>query len=159
MIPPELTDAVAQVAQALEEGDLVTAKAATRELTYRSAHSFGPEHPHTLETYALDAYISYLDGDQARSTAASLRLARLRFSQSDARAPEEVLRAFATWELLTAPHTTVRLGEELLSVWTQIMGDAIGAAAVHTIRNRLSAFTHVPVSPFANGASEQSNAP
>ncbi|MEV2236070.1 hypothetical protein AB0H69_47020 [Streptomyces phaeochromogenes] len=156
-IPPQLVEGVARVIEAVADGDLPLADAAVTELGELATSTFGPGHPHTLETYALEAYIAHLGGNQAHSTAISLRVAGLRLQQSDPRALDEVQRAAATWELLTSPHTAVPLGRELLALWKQIMGvtaeddTARIPEGIRTVESRLNAFLRVPAPALAVG--------
>ncbi|MET7608140.1 hypothetical protein ABZS96_38110 [Streptomyces avermitilis] len=156
-MPPQLAEGAARVIDAVADGNLPLAGAAVTELRELATSTFGPEHPNTLEAHALDAYVAHLEGNQAHSTTISLRVARLRFQQGDPRALDEVQRAAATWELLTAPHTAVPLGGELLALWRRITGvTAEGGTAsipegIRAVESRLNAFTRVSAPLLATG--------
>ncbi|MEU3855223.1 hypothetical protein [Streptomyces sp. NPDC029554] len=156
-VPPQLAEHVARVIEAVTGGNLPVANAAVTELRELATNLFGPRHPHTLEAYALEAYVAHLGGNQAHSTAISLRVAGLRFQQGDPRALDEVQRAAATWELLTAPHTAVPLGGELLAVWKQVTGvtaegDAVSVPeGIRAVEARLNAFARVRAPLLARG--------
>ncbi|MEU6602913.1 hypothetical protein [Streptomyces flaveolus] len=163
-VPPQLAGAVARVVEAVADHNLQLAEDTVTELKQLAASTFGPEHPHTLETYGLEAYVAHLGGNQAHSTAISLRVAGLRLRQGDPRALEEVQRAAATWELLTAPHTAVPLGGELLTLWRRIIGaDAAGDTVdipegIRAVESRLHAFVRVPAPLLARGLPLQKGA-
>ncbi|WP_265565451.1 hypothetical protein [Streptomyces hygroscopicus] len=144
-IPEELAGTLVRIGEAVAAGKTALAADLATTLKQEALRRFGPEHPHTLEAYAVDAYAAHLDGRQEHSTAVSLRLARLRYAQGDPRARDEILRAANTWNLLKAPDVAVPLGEELHSLWLQLAAEAgdtaVDAHGLQHVQSRLAALT------------------
>lgn len=141
-IPDELALIIAQVNEAVAAGALTLAESFVDRLVDQSEELFGPEHVHTLEAYALDGYIALLRGDHAHSTDVSLHLARLRLSQGDVRAEEEVKRAAGAWYAVESPVIAVAQGKELLSLLEELAEEQGERSEYRTeslrVRDRLS---------------------
>ncbi|MEU4172839.1 hypothetical protein AB0F46_38895 [Streptomyces sp. NPDC026665] len=140
-VPTALTEMVDEIAGAIGVGDLRLARILVSRMKQRTLTALGQDHPHTLEVYSFEAYVEHLSGNQDRATSTLLNLAELRHRQGDPRAHEEVIRAAATWDLLTSPSTLRILGVELLSLWKAISGSShstVDAQGMRHIESRLA---------------------
>ncbi|MDX3850997.1 hypothetical protein [Streptomyces sp. AK02-01A] len=139
---------MAYINDALAAGDLEFARVLVDRLKQHTVGTLGATHPYTLEAYAVDAYIAYLERDEGRATAVSLHVARLRHEQGDLRARQDVLRAAATWNLIDDPRTALPLGRELLAVWeqsaTQGVPDSTDDQARRQAETRLRSLARYP---------------
>ena len=77
----------------------------------------------------LTAYISYLAGDPVRAFHLSLDLARQRRQARDGEAAYGNVRSAATaWRAVRDPEHGLRLGRELIDLWTRLTAEGGPAA-------------------------------
>ncbi|MGP4109431.1 hypothetical protein ACTWP5_00760 [Streptomyces sp. 4N509B] len=145
-VPTEFHTTVAHANQAIADQDWERAAVLTLRLTRHAARAYGDEHPYTLESRSLQAYVAYLGGDHLSSSQTFLDIARIRHEQGDPRAHEDLTRAVDAWWTRGYPPSVVaRHGRALLDLWCDLV-TADGSAAAdltlpHRIRQRLRAFT------------------
>ncbi|KAB1141749.1 hypothetical protein F7R91_31580 [Streptomyces luteolifulvus] len=148
-VPADLAELVGLVRQSLDAGALERAAALAFRLREHTARAFGPEHPHTLEAHALEAFVAHRSDNHRLATATCLGLARIRHRQGDPRAREELMRAVAAWLLIDDVPSAVDHGRALLAallaVWpvrAEKGGPTVTDAAVpHLVNRRMHALT------------------
>ncbi|MEU1459970.1 hypothetical protein ABZ467_04630 [Streptomyces sp. NPDC005727] len=124
-----LTEPMARINEAVRDGRIeAAAELADRTVAMASA-VLGPRHPEVLHLGELTAYIAYLAGDPVRSFHLSLDLARLRRQACDAEAAYGNVRSAATaWRAVRDPEEGLRLGRDLLGLWTDLTAEPGPAA-------------------------------
>ncbi|WP_158684943.1 hypothetical protein [Streptomyces sp. LaPpAH-108] len=119
-VPPQLAEPVTRINTLARTGHLDEALAEATALRERLAGSAGPEHPHTLQARAVEAYLAHLSGRHREATVLALSVARSRCGAGDAQAPAEVVRAAAAWQRLDDERAAVVHGRELLHMWDRL---------------------------------------
>jgi hypothetical protein len=129
--------ALTAVHEAVRDGRVQeAADLAGRTVTDASA-ALGPDHAEVLYLRELLAYLAWLDCDPLRACTLLLDLARTRHQDGDAQgAYGDVLSAVTAWRAVREPEQGLRLGSDLLALWTRLAG-ADGPAAGD--RDRLDA--------------------
>ncbi|MFF3165195.1 tetratricopeptide repeat protein [Streptomyces sp. NPDC003273] len=124
-----LTEPMARINEAVRDGRIeAAARLADRTVAEASA-VLGPRHPEVLHLGELTAYIAYLAGDPVRSFYLSLDLARLRRQACDAEAAYGNVRSAATaWRAVRDPEEGLRLGRDLIDLWTALTAEPGPAA-------------------------------
>lgn len=124
-----LTEPMARINEAVRDGRIeAAARLADRTVAEASA-VLGPRHPEVLHLGELTAYIAYLAGDPVRSFHLSLDLARLRRQACDAEAAYGNVRSAATaWRAVRDPEEGLRLGRDLIDLWTALTAEPGPAA-------------------------------
>lgn len=90
----------------------------------------GPHHVEVLHLRELTAYIAYLAGDPIRSFRLSLELAGQRRRASDTDAAYDNVRSAATaWRAVRDPEEGLRLGRDLIGLWTDLATEPGPAAS------------------------------
>ncbi|MEU9546794.1 hypothetical protein [Streptomyces mirabilis] len=115
-VPDELADLVGFIRHSLDTGELERAAALAFRLREHAERRFGPDHQHTLEAHALEAYVAHRSGNPLLATGMCLELARIRHRHGDPRALEEVTRAAAAWLRIDEVPAAVDHGRALLAV-------------------------------------------
>ncbi|MFI9809376.1 hypothetical protein ACIHEJ_34355 [Streptomyces sp. NPDC052301] len=107
------------------------AELADRTVTEASA-VLGPDHAEVLHLRELTAYIAYLAGDPVRACRLSLDLAALRRQARDTEAAYGNVQSAATaWRAVRDPEEGLRLGRDLIDLWTGLSAEP-GPAAEET---------------------------
>ncbi|MEE1940981.1 hypothetical protein V1L54_16480 [Streptomyces sp. TRM 70361] len=148
-VPPELAELVGLVCRSLDAGARERAAALAFRLREYTVRAFGPEHPHTLEAHALEAFVAHRSGNHRLATVTCLELARIRHRQGDPRVRTDLTRAAAAWLLNDDLPSAVDHGRTLLAavlaVWPEHAeqgGAAVPDAAVpHLVNRRMHALT------------------
>ncbi|MFD9097405.1 hypothetical protein [Streptomyces collinus] len=124
-----LTGPLARINEAVRDGRIeAAAELADRTVTEASG-VLGPHHPEVLHLGELTAYIAYLAGDPVRSFRRCLDLARLRRRAGDAEAAYGNVQSAATaWRAVRDPQEGLRLGRELIELWTELEAEPGPAA-------------------------------
>ncbi len=128
-----LTEPLRQINEAVRSGriDLSLihiAELAARTLAEASA-VFGPSHAEVLHLRELSAYIAYLAGDPVRAFRLSLDVAGLRRQARDGEAAYDNVRSAATaWRAVRDPEEGLRLGRDLIDLWTDLAAEPGPAA-------------------------------
>ncbi|MGW4042391.1 tetratricopeptide repeat protein [Streptomyces sp. NPDC004721] len=119
-----LAEPLARVNEAVKEGRIEEAAALAERTVVDASGTLGPEHPEVLRVRELTAYIAYLAGDPLRSFGISLGLARIRRRAGDAAAAYgDVQSAAAAWRAVRDPEQGLRLGRDLIDLWTELTAE------------------------------------
>ncbi|CAL9590376.1 hypothetical protein SUDANB145_05213 [Streptomyces sp. enrichment culture] len=129
VVPEELAELVGLVRHSLDTGALERAAALAFRLREHTTRTFGPEHSHTLEALALEAYAAHRSGNPRLAMTTCLELARTRHRQGDPRAGEELTRATVAWLRMDDVPSAVDHGRALLDTLLAVRSarDAQGA--------------------------------
>ncbi|MGA5036233.1 hypothetical protein ACPCA8_04135 [Streptomyces capoamus] len=124
-----LSEPMAEINEAVRAGRIeAAAELADRTLAEASA-VFGPDHAEVLHLRELSAYIAYLAGDVVRAFRLSLDLARLRRQARDGEAAYGNVQSAATaWRAVRDPEEGLRLGRDLIDLWTDLSAEPGPAA-------------------------------
>ena len=116
-----LTEPMARINEAVRAGRIeVAAQLAERTVAEASA-ALGEGHTEVLHLGELTAYIAYLAGDPLRAFHLSLDLARQRRQARDGEGAYGNVRSAATaWRAVRDPEHGLRLGHDLIALWTQL---------------------------------------
>ncbi|NEB94965.1 tetratricopeptide repeat protein [Streptomyces bauhiniae] len=141
------TAALARVGDAVRDGEVERAAELASRAVAKASRALGPRHPEVLHLRELCAYIAYLTGDPARAFDLSLDLARKRAESGDPAAAYSNVRSAATaWRAVGDAEQALRMGRELIDVWTALAAKPGPAASdprplesAHTRMTRLTA--------------------
>ncbi|WP_432155477.1 tetratricopeptide repeat protein [Streptomyces sp. bgisy153] len=111
-----------------------------------ASQALGPHHPEVLRLRELTAYIAYLADDPLRAFHLSLDLTRIHRRLGDAEAAYgNVQSAAAAWRAVRDPLQGLDLGQELLTLWTELTTEdgpaADEAEALDSARARMHRLT------------------
>ncbi|ANP48819.1 hypothetical protein J2Z21_007014 [Streptomyces griseochromogenes] len=124
-----LTEPMARINEAVREGRIEAAAELAQRTLVEASGVLGPRHPEVLHLRELAAYIAYLAGEPVRSFRLSLALARLRRQAGDAEGAYGNLQSAATaWRAVREPEEGLRLGRDLIDVWTDLVAEPGPAA-------------------------------
>ncbi|MEU6816651.1 hypothetical protein [Streptomyces sp. NPDC046860] len=164
-VPPSRFDAVAEemlaervegaevsaaawrrVGDAVGEGQVERAAELASRAVAEVSGALGPRHPEVLHLRELCAYVAYLSGDPDRAFELSLDLARRRAETGDPAAAYGNVRSAATaWRAVRDPGQGLRMGRELIEVWTTLAAEPGPAAAdprpLQSARTRMDRLT------------------
>ncbi|MGW1004954.1 hypothetical protein [Streptomyces sp. NPDC002520] len=116
-----LTEPMARINEAVRSGRIEVAAELADRTVAEAAGVLGPDHREVLHLRELVAYITYLAGDPVRSFRLSLDLARQRRRARDAEAAYGNVQSAATaWRAVRDPEEGLRLGQDLISLWTDL---------------------------------------
>ncbi|RZU43853.1 hypothetical protein EV284_1304 [Streptomyces sp. BK022] len=141
------TSALARVGDAVRDGEVERAAELASRAVAKASGALGPRHPEVLHLRELCAYIAYLTGDPTRAFDLSLDLARKRAESGDPAAAYGNVRSAATaWRVVGDAEQALRMGRELIDVWTALAAKPGPAASdprplesAHTRMGRLTA--------------------
>ncbi|MEU3858988.1 hypothetical protein AB0F03_16690 [Streptomyces sp. NPDC028722] len=124
-----LTEPMTRINEAVRSGRLdAAAELADRTLAEATA-LLGTHHAEVLHLRELSAYIAYLGGDPVRAFRLSLDLARLRRQARDGEAAYGNVQSAATaWRAVRDPEEGLRLGRDLIDLWTDLSAEPGPAA-------------------------------
>jgi hypothetical protein len=124
-----LAEPMGRINEAVRAGRIdAAAELAERTLAEASA-VFGPHHAEVLHVRELSAYIAYLGDEPVRACRLSLELTRLRHQARDGEAAYGNLQSAATaWRAVRDPEEGLRLGHELIDLWTDLSAEPGPAA-------------------------------
>ncbi|GGZ95307.1 tetratricopeptide repeat protein [Streptomyces bluensis] len=153
--PSPFAEPIRRINEAVQSGRIDEAAELAGITTAQASATLGPEHPEAQWLRELSAYIAYLAGDMHGSFQLSLDLARLRHRRHDARAAYgDIQSAAAAWRAVRDPHQGLRLGRDLIDVWTELTAEAGPAAddieqleSARTRMGRLAARAQASPSP------------
>lgn len=124
-----LVEPVARINEAVKMGRIEEATGMAERVGADAARSLGPEHPEVLRLRELTSYIAYLAGDPLRAFHLSLDLARVRRRHQDPEAAYgNVQSAAAAWRAVRDPLQGLNLGQDLITLWTELVADGGPAA-------------------------------
>ncbi|MFD4790379.1 hypothetical protein ACFWN1_25665 [Streptomyces sp. NPDC058459] len=135
-----------RIGEAVSEGQVERAAELASRAVADASGALGPRHPEMLHLRELCAYIAYLTGDPARAFDLSLDLARKRAESGDPAAAYGNVRSAATaWRAVRDPEQGLRMGRELIGVWTALAAEPGPAAAdprpLESARTRMARLT------------------
>lgn len=141
-----LAEPLAQVNEAVRAGRIEEAAALAERTVTEASGTLGAAHPEVLRVRELSAYIAYLAGDPLRAFALSLDLARVHLAAGDTEGAYGDVRGAATaWRAVRDPEEGLRLGRELIALWTELAaGDGPAADDIEeleTVRARMDRLT------------------
>ncbi|MFG2849181.1 tetratricopeptide repeat protein [Streptomyces mirabilis] len=124
-----LVEPVARINEAVKMGRIEEATGMAERVGADASRSLGPEHPEVLRLRELTSYIAYLAGDPLRAFHVSLDLARVRRRHQDPEAAYgNVQSAAAAWRAVRDPVQGLNLGQDLITLWTELVADGGPAA-------------------------------
>lgn len=124
-----LTEPMTRINEAVRAGRIDTAAELADRTLAEATAVLGVHHAEVLHLRELSAYIAYLAGDPVRAFRLSLELARLRRLARDGEAAYDNVRSAATaWRAVRDPEEGLRLGRDLIDLWTDLT-DEPGPAA------------------------------
>ncbi|MEW2238644.1 hypothetical protein [Streptomyces sp. NPDC026666] len=116
-----LGEAMARVNAAVRDGRIDVAADLAERTVREASGTLGDEHPEVLRLRELTAYIAYLAGDPLRAFRLSLDLAGLWHRKEDAEAAYGNVQSAATaWRAVRDPEQGLRLGADLITLWTEL---------------------------------------
>ncbi|MEU5092914.1 tetratricopeptide repeat protein [Streptomyces sp. NPDC021356] len=119
-----LAEPLAQVNEAVRAGRIDEAATLAERTVTEASATLGATHPEVLRVRELSAYIAYLAGDPLRAFVLSLDLARIHLGAGDAEGAYGDVRSAATaWRAVRDPEEGLRLGDELLGLWTELAAE------------------------------------
>ncbi|MFF7128371.1 tetratricopeptide repeat protein [Streptomyces sp. NPDC008240] len=124
-----LTEPMARINEAVRSGRIEVAAELADRTVVEASGVLGPRHAEVLHLRELTAYIAYLAGDPVRSFELSLDLARMRRQAADAEGAYGNVRSAATaWRAVRDPEEGLRMGRDLIGLWTDLMAEPGPAA-------------------------------
>ncbi|CAL9300035.1 hypothetical protein [Streptomyces sp. SudanB182_2057] len=124
-----LAEPMGRINEAVRAGRVDAAAELAERTLAEAAAVFGPHHAEVLHVRELSAYIAYLADDPVRACRLSLELVRLRRRTGDGQAAYGNLQSAATaWRAVRDPEEGLRLGRDLIGLWTDL-GAEPGPAA------------------------------
>ncbi|MEU6278801.1 hypothetical protein [Streptomyces sp. NPDC047028] len=125
-----LAEPLARINEAVRDGRIEEAADLADRTVEQASAVLGPHHVEVLHLRELTAYIAYLAGDPIRSFRLSLDLAGQRRRASDADAAYDNVRSAATaWRAVRDPEEGLRLGRDLIDLWTDLAAEPGPAAS------------------------------
>ncbi|MDF3301934.1 tetratricopeptide repeat protein [Streptomyces tropicalis] len=119
-----LAEPLARVNEAVKAGRIEEAAALAEHTVAEASGTLGPEHAEVLRVRELSAYIAYLAADPLRAFTLSLDVARVRRRAGDAEAAYgNVQSAAAAWRAVRDPEEGLRLGRDLIDLWTGLTAE------------------------------------
>ncbi|EYT84581.1 hypothetical protein CF54_00710 [Streptomyces sp. Tu 6176] len=119
-----LAEPLAQVNEAVRAGQIEEAAVLAERTVAEASGTLGATHPEVLRVRELSAYIAYLAGESERAFTLSLDLARIHRAADDAEGAYGNVRSAATaWRGVRDPEEGLRLGGELLGLWTELAAE------------------------------------
>ncbi|EST30848.1 hypothetical protein [Streptomyces roseochromogenus] len=116
-----LTEPMTRINEAVRAGRIEAAAELADHTVTEATTVLGPRHAEVLHLRELAAYIAYLGDEPVRAFQLSLDLARLRRQARDAEAAYGNVRSAATaWRAVRDPEEGLRLGRDLIELWTDL---------------------------------------
>ncbi|OLZ65132.1 hypothetical protein AV521_33265 [Streptomyces sp. IMTB 2501] len=116
-----LTEPMTRINEAVRAGRIEAAAELADHAVTEATTMLGPRHAEVLHLRELAAYIAYLGGEPVRAFQLSLDLARLRRQARDAESAYGNVRSAATaWRAVRDPEEGLRLGRDLIELWTDL---------------------------------------
>ncbi|MFR9795443.1 tetratricopeptide repeat protein [Streptomyces sp. MS06] len=119
--PVALAEPMARISEAVASGRIEAAAELAGRTVAEASDTLGSDHREVLRLRELTAYIAYLSGEPTRAFDMSLELARVHRRAHDQEAAYgNVLSAATAWRAVRDPAHGLRLGRELLALWTRL---------------------------------------
>ncbi|MGW2637707.1 hypothetical protein [Streptomyces sp. NPDC001348] len=124
-----LTEPMTRINEAVKDGRIATAAELAERTVVQASDVLGGGHPEVLRLRELTAYIAYLAGDPLRAFHLSLDLARLHHRARNTEAAYGNVQSAATaWRAVRDPEHGLRLGRDLIDLWTGLAAEPGPAA-------------------------------
>ncbi|MEU6467177.1 hypothetical protein [Streptomyces sp. NPDC046976] len=124
-----LTEPMTRINEAVRAGRIEDAAELVERTVEEAVTVLGADHAEVLHLRELAAYIAYLAGEPVRACRLSLDLARLRRTARDADAAYgNVQSASTAWRAVRDPEEGLRLGRDLIDLWTDLAAEPGPAA-------------------------------
>ncbi|MFI5687755.1 hypothetical protein [Streptomyces sp. NPDC051636] len=124
-----LTEPMTRINEAVTEGRIATAAELAERTVAEASSMLGAGHPEVLRLRELTAYIAYLADDPLRAFHLSLDLARIHHRARNADAAYGNVQSAATaWRAVRDPEHGLRLGRDLIELWTELTAEPGPAA-------------------------------
>ncbi|MFF9181813.1 tetratricopeptide repeat protein [Streptomyces misionensis] len=124
-----LTEPMTRINEAVRAGRIEAAAELVEHTVEEASTVLGARHAEVLHLRELAAYIAYLAGEPVRACQLSLDLARLRRTAGDAEAAYgNVQSASTAWRAVRDPEEGLRLGRDLIDLWTDLAAEPGPAA-------------------------------
>lgn len=119
-----LAEPIGRINEAVKAGRIEAAAGLAERTVEEAARTLGPEHAEVLRLRELTAYIAYLAGDPLRAFQLSLDLTHIRRRAGDAEAAYgNIQSAAAAWRAVRDPEQGLRMGRDLIELWTELTVD------------------------------------
>lgn len=116
-----LGEPMTRINEAVRSGRIEAAAQLADRTVTEATTKLGPRHAEVLHLRELSAYIAYLGGDPVGACRQSLDLARLRRQARDTDAAYGNVQSAATaWRAVRDPEEGLRLGRDLIELWTEL---------------------------------------
>ncbi|MFE2249826.1 tetratricopeptide repeat protein [Streptomyces lavendulae] len=125
----------ARIQEALRLGRIEWAATLAQQSVSAAAERLGPESPEVLQLRELSAYVAFVAGDARRAFQGSIEIARIRSGRNDPQALQSVLNAAAAWLKVADAAEGIRMGGELIMLWSAL--PAADAAQLESARARM----------------------
>ncbi|GHE12255.1 hypothetical protein [Streptomyces alanosinicus] len=141
-----LGEPMRRINEAVRAGRIEAAAELADRTVTEAAAVLGARHAEVLHLRELSAYIAYLGGEPVRAFELSLDLARLRRQERDTDAAYGNVQSAATaWRAVRDPEQGLRLGHDLIELWTDLSTEPGPAAddlhALESARARMVRLT------------------
>ncbi|MEV5876881.1 hypothetical protein AB0L75_22120 [Streptomyces sp. NPDC052101] len=124
-----LTGPMTRINEAVRAGRIEAAAELADRTVTEATTVLGPGHAEVLHLRELSAYIAYLGDEPVRAFRLSLDLARLRRQARDVEAAYGNVQSAATaWRAVRDPEEGLRLGRDLIELWTDLTAEPGPAA-------------------------------
>ncbi|MEV7504630.1 hypothetical protein [Streptomyces sp. NPDC093018] len=124
-----LTEPMTRINEAVRAGRIEDAAELVERTVEEAVTVLGADHAEVLHLRELAAYIAYLAGEPVRACRLSLDLAQLRRIARDADAAYgNVQSASTAWRAVRDPEEGLRLGRDLIDLWTDLAAEPGPAA-------------------------------
>jgi hypothetical protein len=124
-----LTEPMSRINEAVRTGRVDAAAELADRTLVEASTVLGPRHAEVLRLREVSAYIAYLGDDPVRACRLSVDVARLRRQAGDGDAAYGNVQSAATaWRAVRDPEEGLRLGRDLIDLWTDLTAEP-GAAA------------------------------
>ncbi|MEU7408721.1 hypothetical protein AB0B40_05220 [Streptomyces sp. NPDC042638] len=124
-----LTEPMSRINEAVRTGRVDAAAELADRTLVEASTVLGPRHAEVLRLREVSAYIAYLGDDPVRACRLSVDVARLRRQAGDGDAAYGNVQSAATaWRAVRDPEEGLRLGRDLIDLWTDLTAEPGSAA-------------------------------
>lgn len=138
--PERFQEGLARIAEAGEGGRIEAAMTLARNLEREAVLLFGPEHPHALQAGEVTAHINSLAQDWARAADKYIALAAAWAVVGESRIAQvrrNATNAHYCWRKVDDLHDAVRIGEDMVRIWSKVPGAVAEVRAARRLCDRI----------------------